>query len=425
MFHIKYYHPSAPKESWWSGFDQAQELEKFKQTIHSKEIGFFRLPLESHFSEESISLYEKIIKSRTIKHFVHLGIGGSSLGPELLVKSLRDYDHSTKFHFINNIDPDAIWEILQQIDVEQTLFFVVSKSGGTAEIVSGLSLIYQFLIEKGLKEKEARALFAFCTDPLEGDLLAIAKDWDVPYLTIPQDVGGRYCVLSSVGLFPALFAGLDIQRLLLGAKKMAEEILETPSHENELITLAGLLYSLKKEGITQTVLMPYSSKLREISFWFSQLWSESLGKKHNKNGIEVFEGLTPLVSYGATDQHSQMQLFMHGPKDKCLLFLEVEQFDHDFSLKNSISGKTFEKLSPFTLSQLMKAELMGTVKALEKEARPYAHLVLPKRDEFHLGALILLLESLTVLTGQLLNVDPFDQPGVEQGKIFAYEFLGE
>jgi glucose-6-phosphate isomerase len=170
-----------------------------------------------------------------------------------------------------------------------------------------------------------------------------------------------------------------------------------------------------KNGNDETVLMPYSSKLRSFSDWFTQLWAESLGKDG--------KGLTPIPSYGATDQHSQMQLFMEGPNNKVIIFLEIKKFTYDFSLKNKEEGQNFQLLAPFTLAQLMKAEFEGTLKALKDAKRPFIKISIDSLDEKNLGKLIVFFESLTVMMAHLLQVNPFNQPGVEAGKINAYQFL--
>jgi len=198
------------------------------------------------------------------------------------------------------------------------------------------------------------------------------------------------------------------------------------SAENPLLKTAEFLFQLKqKKNISQTVLMPYSSKLRNFSFWFTQLWAESLGKKKNTKGDIVHTGFTPIVGYGATDQHSQMQLFMEGPNDKCLVLIEVVKFGADFKLDSTIKTKALEKLSGYSLGDLMQAELNGTLKALAENGRPTLHLQIERNDEFHMGELIVFFESLTALMGDYLMIDPFDQPGVEAGKIYAYQFLNQ
>jgi glucose-6-phosphate isomerase len=327
---------------------------------------------------------------------------------------------------VNNIDADEIYSQLQLIDHTNSLFYFVSKSGGTAETMAALVIISQFLFNKGVKESDLKNYFVFATDAKKSELLDLGKKLSIDLLVVPSDVGGRFCALTPVGYLPALFAGMDLDQLVAGAKDAQARCLLNDAEKNKLLIAAHFLYTLKKEqNISQTVLMPYSSKLKSFSFWFTQLWAESLGKRLDKMGNEVHEGFTPIVAYGATDQHSQVQLFMEGPKDKAFIMIEVANSAHDFSLKNNFETANLKKLSPYSLSQLMKAELYGTLKALEKNSRPYIHLIIDRNDEYHMGAMILFFESLTALMGDFLNVDPFDQPGVEAGKIYAFEFLNQ
>ena len=180
---------------------------------------------------------------------------------------------------------------------------------------------------------------------------------------------------------------------------------------------------MRERGVTQTVLMPYSSRLKKFTEWFVQLWSESLGKRKNLNGEDVYTGLTPISSVGATDQHSQMQLFMEGPKDKFLFFLEVEKQKKDYSLDHGLPMKSLQIYQNRKLTEIFKAELEGTIKAFEEYGLPHIRLSIDEINEKNLGGLILFFESLTVLMGIALNVNPFDQPGVEAGKINANKWL--
>ncbi|MCR9205850.1 MAG: hypothetical protein NXH75_14795, partial [Halobacteriovoraceae bacterium] len=348
---------------------------------------------------------------------------GSSLGPEMLVSALKS--SKREFTFINNVDPDALHDQLEKIEPKETLFYFVSKSGGTAETMASLAIITNWLKEKGITEKEFKNYFIFATDPVKSELLKLGREWGVTCLEVPSNVGGRFSVLTPVGLLPALFAGINTSELLEGAQEIKKTLLDTDLKENKLLKSALYLHSLKDKGFNQTVLMPYSSKLRDLSFWFVQLWAESLGKKMDKDGNVVNTGLTPLPSYGATDQHSQVQLFMEGPYDKVTLFLKIENFDNDFPLNNDIPIGPLEKLKPYSLAQLMEAELNGTLKAMEEAERPYLLLKLEKCDANHLGQILLYLESLTVLMGIMLNINPFDQPGVEAGKRYAFQWLAK
>ncbi|MFA6236449.1 MAG: hypothetical protein WC635_03895 [Bacteriovorax sp.] len=400
-----------------------QKLASFKKIIADPAAQFFHTFERVELISSSQKMYNQF-KDRKV--FVHIGIGGSSLGPEMLVNALQKSD--TKFLFINNIDPEEIHSQLHSLNnfkVNECLFYFVSKSGGTAETLAALAIIVNFLNEKNITKDNLKNYFVFATDPKKSELLDLARATGIQCLEVPSDVGGRFCALTPVGYLPALFAGIDIDGLIRGARDMQAICLES-SVKNPLLMTAEFLYTLKKErNVNQTVVMPYSSKLRAFSFWFTQLWAESLGKKKNRSGEVVETGFTPIVAYGATDQHSQMQLFMEGPNDKCLILIEVEKFGHDFKLASSLGGNNLSKLSTFSLSQLMKAELSGTLKALQENKRSTIHLKIEVNDEFHMGSLILFFESLTALMGDYLKIDPFDQPGVEAGKIYAFHFLNQ
>jgi len=393
----------------------------FKKTINNENHGFFKTIERTNLLDQSQEVYKKFLSK---KHFVQVGVGGSSLGPEMLVSALKK-ENSVKFTFVNNIDPDALKEQLDTINIEKALFYVVSKSGGTAETMAAFSIITNLLLDKGVSKDDLCQYFVFATDPKKSQLLEIGKEFNIALLEVPSDVGGRFSVLTPVGFLPALFAGINVSALLEGSKEMATEMLSSDHINNPLLSTASFLFDHYENGYDQTVFMPYSSKLRKLADWFIQLWAESLGKAQDINGKTVNKGLTPIASYGATDQHSQMQLFMEGPFNKCLFLIEVESFDSDFTLSNNFSHPSLKKIAPFSLAQLFKAELQGTIKALEENKRPFIHLVLSRNDERNLGALILFLESLTALMGHYLEVNPFDQPGVELGKKYAFEWLNK
>lgn len=285
---------------------------------------------------------------------------------------------------------------MKNIDVDKSLFYFVSKSGGTAETMSGLAIIARMLEEKSIPKEKWNEYFVFATDPVKSQLLDLGKELDITCLTIPSNVGGRFSVLTPVAFLPALFDGIDVKSLLRGAEVIKEDLLHEDVEKNLLLQSASFIYGLYVDlAVSQTIFMPYSSKLRDLSFWFVQLWAESLGKKHDLNGEVVHTGLTPIPSYGATDQHSQMQLFMEGPYDKLAIVIEIENFDHDYSLNNSFNQKALKGLAPFTLGQLMKAEHQGSLKAFEQNSRPYFNLKISKCDEVNMGGLIMFLESLT------------------------------
>lgn len=402
----------------------AEKINTFKSIINNARTQFFYTFNRSELEVSSKRVYEQFSDRKV---FVHIGIGGSSLGPEMMVNALQKNDR--KFIFINNIDPEELHSQMKTIaghDLKDCLFYFVSKSGGTAETLAALAIVTQLFDSRGISPKDYKNYFVFATDPSKSELLTLSKEWDITTLEVPSDVGGRFSSLTPVGFLPLLFAGMDLNLFLKGAVDAQLALLSEDGSKNEMIACAEYLYTLKvKKGISQTVLMPYSSKLRSFSFWFTQLWAESLGKKKNRKGDMVNDGFTPIVGYGATDQHSQMQLFMEGPNDKAFFIIEVENFAHDFPLHSTLKSNNLQKLSTFNLSQLMKAEMEGSIKALREAERNIIHVKIARNDEYHLAQLILFFESLTALMGDYLMIDPFDQPGVEAGKIYAFEFLNQ
>ena len=392
-------------------------FQKYIKKIESEEIGFFDLFSNSHHAKQCQKVFERFKEK---KNFIQIGIGGSSLGPEMLVSALGD--KKRRFEFINNIDPDYLADQLNGLELSESLFYVASKSGGTAETIAGLSIILSLLKEKGISEDQLNNYIVFVTDPKKSQLLDLAEQLKITCLEIPSNVGGRFSVLTPIGYLPCLFAGISIESLQKGASDIASKL---KRYDSDLQKHAEFLINEMRNGVSQTVLMPYSSKLRNFSFWYVQLWAESLGKKLDRNGKIIEIGLTPIPSYGATDQHSQLQLFMEGPRDKVLKLIEVENFHNDFSLSNQIDLPSFKRLEKHKLSDLMHAELNGTKKALKENNRPFIVTKLPLLDEYHMAQLILFYESLTALMGEYFNINAFDQPGVELGKVFAYQFLEE
>ncbi len=407
-----FFSPKVVKEKW----------DSFCSTIENPNYGFFFLK----DSEKHLSSSKEVFKKFSYKTtFVHVGIGGSSLGPEMLCDALKEKSCTREFIFINNIDPDMISDQLYAIELSSSLFYIVSKSGGTAETMAAFAIICEKLKSAGISEDSFKDYFVFATDPNEGHLKTLGEDLDIERLEVPSNIGGRFSVFTPVGFLPALFAEISVDEILKGVREFGASLLKTPIHENILCECSSFLAALKSESqIRQTVFMPYSSKLRSLSFWFTQLWAESLGKKFSKNQEVVYDGLTPIPAYGATDQHSQVQLFMEGPYDKCLLLIEIENFHQDFSLKNSFDKiPSLSNLSDYNLSDLMKAEFQGTQMALKENERPFISFKISSRTPYELGKLVLFFESLTVLMGEWFDINPFDQPGVEAGKKYAFSFM--
>jgi glucose-6-phosphate isomerase len=283
------------------------------------------------------------------------------------------------------------------------------------ETVSQFIFIYNWLSKKLDSSERAKKHFVFCTDPNKGDLKELANLWNIPCFEIPENLGGRFSVLSAVGLFPALMSGINPFKLLDGANLVREDFLNSCNEGkiHKLIILANeLITHYQKFNRKITVFMPYSQKLKTLSLWFTQLWAESLGK----NNI----GLTPLPAVGPTDQHSILQLLCDGPDDKVIGLIKIEDFNNVLDLNwNGPKLNTFELLNGITLNQLLDSEEYATKQVLLNKGRPVFEIMLPRLNEITLGELLFSLELLTAITGYLLKINPYDQPAVEEGKILT------
>lgn len=367
-------------------------------------------------------------------HVLVLGIGGSALGTKALLNALRrpawnEWDDEGRDFFprltvLENVDPTTITAALRRIDPRRVLVNVISKSGGTAETMA------QYLVVRGWLEESLGAAayrhFVFTTDPARGALREIAGREGVATLDIPPAVGGRFSVLSPVGLLPAALVGIDIQGLLDGARQALERSESSDLLRNPAGLYAALHWLADSElGAGLHVMMPYSDGLRELAEWYRQLWAESLGKRVNREGKTVHVGPTPLAAVGATDQHSQVQLFMEGPFDKVITFLAVDDLGEDLPIPESAElPSDLAYLPGHSLGELLRAELDATSAALAQMGRMSCTVRLPDLTAATIGETIMFLQIATGYAGVWYGVDPFDQPGVELGKRLTYAAMG-
>ena len=391
-------------------------------------LGFLDLP-DDRALHQSVQHFAGQARGR-FDDVVVLGIGGSALGPIALRTALcapawNQLDDTARgghprLHVLDNVDPRTIAALLDHLRLERTLFVVTSKSGGTAETMA------QFLVVADRLRQAGRPLgqhVVFVTDPQKGALRALARQESVPALDVPANVGGRFSVLSPVGLLPAALVGIDTGALLEGAADMRTRCAPVDVTRNPAGAFAVLQWLADTQvGKGTHVLMPYSDALRDMAAWFVQLWAESLGKV-GADGQGI--GPTPLAALGATDQHSQVQLFMEGPANKTVTFLAVARPERDVTIP-SLFGEVPELgyLGGHTLFELLDVERRATAGALARRGRPNMTLTLDAVDAWHLGALFMLFELATVYAGELYAVNPMDQPGVELGKQFTYAMLG-
>ncbi|MFW6381799.1 MAG: glucose-6-phosphate isomerase, partial [Bacillota bacterium] len=256
-------------------------------------------------------------------------------------------------------------------------------------------------------------------------LIEIAQKEGFPTFYIPDNVGGRFSVLTPVGLVFATFAGIDIEQLLAGAAFMDETCQTSSLYENPAYMNAVLQYLAYQEGKTMSVMMPYAHSLKDVADWYRQLWAESLGKERDRQGNVVNVGPTPIKALGATNQHSQAQLYMEGPYDKVITFIEVEDYGLEVEIPESypeIEGVSY--LGGHTLNKLIKTEKKATELALTRRNRLNETIILPEVNEFTLGQLFYMLELQTAVVGELFDINAFNQPGVELGKHYTYGVLG-
>ncbi|MEG1755426.1 MAG: glucose-6-phosphate isomerase [Clostridia bacterium] len=324
----------------------------------------------------------------------------------------------------DNIDPERMRALLDVIDIDRTAFNVISKSGGTSETMSQLLIISSLLHER-LGKDISTHLFA-TTDIDKGHLLKIAEMENLKTFVIPDGVGGRFSELCPVGLLAAAVCGIDIRELLAGAAFMdglcdqQRDVWKNPAY-----MMATLQYVAMQRGCNIGVLMPYADSLKYMSDWYAQLWAESLGKRTDLNGHVVNAGQTPVKSLGVTDQHSQVQLYTEGPFDKVITFLSVNRF----RVETMISDGYFDVpdvsfLCGHTQNELIAAELRATEYAVAKSGHLNNTIIMPEVNAFTVGELLLFFELSTAFTGELLEINAFDQPGVEAGKQAAYALLG-
>jgi len=362
-----------------------------------------------------------------IEAFIVLGIGGSALGP-LAVQQALNHPHynelprekrggNPKLYVVDNIDPERLIYLFDIIDPTRCLFNVISKSGSTSETMSQFMIIKEMLEEK-LGNEKAHKRIVCTTDPESGNLIKIAKEEGYKTFYIPSAVGGRFSELTPVGLLPAAFCGIDIKGLLEGAAQM-DKLCETDNIYNNPAHMYAALHYLSEKNIS--VLMPYADGLKLIADWYAQLWAESLGKKYDLNGSIVNVGQTPVRALGATDQHSQVQLYMEGPYDKIVVFLGVDEYRETITIP-----KTYEHmpslgfLGGVTHNDLLQTQQTATEYALTKADRMNITITIPKITPQTIGQLLYFFEVATAYAGELMGINAFDQPGVEEGKNATY-----
>jgi glucose-6-phosphate isomerase len=388
-------------------------------------LPFYELPYQDVSAIES---YAHKMRG-SFKNLVVLGIGGSALGLSSLNAALRtpfpSLEKEPRLTVLDNIDPVRISSYLEALDPRETLLNVITKSGDTAETMSQFLVFRKWLVD-ALGAEKARERIVATTDRKKGALRNIADEEKLMSFEVPDGVGGRFSVLTPVGLLPAALLGIDIRGLLSGAAGMDRrlsggELMENPAYLGAVVHHVSYL-----SGRRISVMFSYSDQLYLLADWYRQLWAESLGKRLSLDGSISPVGPTPVKALGVTDQHSQVQLYKEGPDDKVYTFLKVESFPKTIPIPPREGGMAdaVAYLGGHTMNELFAAEEEATEVALWRAGRPVARISFPRVDAAGVGEYFYFMEVQTVAAGSLLRIDPLDQPGVEEGKHFAYGIMG-
>ena len=387
---------------------------KLKADIKEQKIKAIDIAFESEDLKEITDLAVKISEFEKI---LILGVGGSSLGGKTLTALAGDCQLD-KIHFLESIDPKTIERTLAKIDFKKTYFLIISKSGQTIETICQSLIIIDKIKNLGAatSDKIFAESFLFITEKkAKGEnniILKIAKKIKAPIINHPENIGGRFSYLCAVGLLPAAISGLNIGKIRQGAKEIIEDFLSNKD-DNQIVKSCAIQLYLYDLGFSNNVIMPYIDDLENFNNWYRQLWSESLGK-------DLF-GPAVINSMGTIDQHSQLQLYMDGPKDKFFTFISQNDTINDFLIKDLDALDTV--FGSKKLSKILKIEQRTTIEVLNQKKLPIRNFIFNKIDELSLSALMMQMFLEAILISYVKNIDPFNQPGVEIRKDLAKKML--
>ena len=389
------------------------------------------LPFVTEAYLDEIIAYGESVRKEA-ESFVLFGIGGSALGPLAVANALMHLRHNElpadkrkapKFYVEDNVDPERMKALLDVIDLKTAYFNVVTKSGETSETLSQFLILYA-LLKKELGEEEAKKRIVVTTTIGKGTLYNVAKKEGFKIYGVGLGVGGRFSVLCPVGLVPFAVLGLDIKAMLKGAATISKASENTDVKKNPALMSAFIQYAFMQKGCNISVMMPYADSLKFMSDFYCQIWGESLGKAVDNDGNTVFAGQTPAKALGVTDQHSQVQLYTEGPFDKVVTFLAVDDYRDEVVITDDKDVDACDFLKGHTMNELISAERKATEYALKKAQRANFTVTLPVVNAETVGELLMYYMYETAFAGALLNIDTFNQPGVEEGKKATFAMLG-
>lgn len=385
-------------------------IQKVNQNLNQHSYGFAEVLTDDSYLKEVKNVFAQLKGAKTM---VVVGIGGSDLGSRAIQQALTSDQPPMEVIFHgDSTDPVQISRLLKKINLDETVFNIVSKSGQTVETTA------QYLFFKNIYQQKYAGQsgrwathFVFTTDPKEGLLRKEANQFEILTVPIPPNVGGRFSVLTPVGLLPALAMGVDIEQLTQGARDFFQQASSLEMSQ----AFAGSQYQLYLQGIKVVVMMPYAIQLEEFARWFRQLWAESLGKEG--------KGILPIQARGPADQHSQEQFYTQGVPMQSLLYLRINQRSENYELQ-SIDIPEASYLEGHSFGEIINIEQQASALSLKKQGRPSATLEIQELSAYTLGQLFAFFEMAVIYLAEMLEVNAFDQPGVEQSKQIIYARLG-
>ncbi|MFC1659256.1 hypothetical protein ACFL0U_01675 [Pseudomonadota bacterium] len=386
-----------------------EEIKKIQKEIEEGALPQFSISLEENDLDDMVKKAEIIRKNFT--KVVIIGVGGSNLGAKALSILSKNPDY---IMFLDSIDPVTLEKQINSLDLMNTYFISISKSGETIETLSHTIIVINILQKNGIKDINSR--FLFITENKENTLTNIAKQSHIEIVSHPSDIGGRYSYLSVVGLLPSLLLGLDIKKIRAGAKKYLEQIKVmsdvADNSDSDLVKACLAQVSLFDNNVNMSIFMYYTDILVGFVNWYRQLLAESIGK----GGY----GATPVNAVGTKDQHSQLQLYLHGPKDKFYTFLTMKNYERNYKLDTSfIKNFKYKKINGKYLSEILKIEEKSTIEVIKNQNLPVRVVEFESLNEQSLSMLMMQMFLEVIILCRVKNINPFDQPAVELRKKIA------
>lgn len=390
--------------------DLALFRESFRTLVKREDLGFFRWP---SFGDEYAKVIDQAtrLRNRTTR-LVVIGLGGSQMAGQCLINTIAGPNHNVEFW--GEIDPLFLEEKLASPLLDDTTFLIISKSGNTLEVATLMNVVNEPLLSRGISL--ASRAFVITENRQENPLRQWALASDVPILDHPRDVGGRYSVFTPVGIFPAIFAGVDVEKLRAGAQWMLTQ-------EQLVSEVSQYFHTLFNRKKTITVFWSYIHRLAAFQNWLEQLWAESLGQSHDRAGKTTSGVSTPLMVEGVSAQHSVLQQFSDGADDKGFLFFRLDPSSYAVSEMRDSLIPGFEFLKGKSSSDVFNAESNSVEEALTLKGRMCASIHMNRVDAYTVGALLMMFQLIVGTLGEALNLNVYVQPGVEQGKILALQKL--